>query len=487
MTREDMQKVFEIGISLSIEKDFNRLLEQILGHVMEVTHCDAGTLYLKDGDYLRFKIMRNDTMKTYQGGDGKDPGLPPVPITRASVCALALIEDESICVEDVRNSGKYDFSGPIRYDAMTGYHTQSILVVPMHDRKGTSVGVLQLINAQDKEGRICAFSPEMVMVVESIASQAAITIQNMMYIEDIRGLFQSFVKVMSSAIDERTPYNASHTRHMAQYGEKFIGYLNAKSEEKSGKKLFTSIQKEELLMSIWLHDVGKLVTPLEVMNKAARLTEEQYKEIQHRFEVMELKNRLALLEEKKTEAEAAAQQQQIEAAGDLVERINGAGFLPDELLAELQMLGGQYFIDGDGERLPLLTEEEHALLSIRKGTLSEAERKIMENHVSITDKLLSEIRFTSDYSHVREWAASHHEYLDGSGYPNKLQGYDIPMEVRIITILDIFDALIADDRPYKPGMPVEKALNILTIMAEKEGKLDPQLTRQFVESRCWET
>lgn len=486
MTRDDMQKVLEIGISLSEEKDFNRLLEKILEQVMEITNCDAGTLYLKDGDFLKFKIMRNDTMKTYQGGDGKDPGLPPVPITRQSVCALALLEDHTICVEDVRNSENYDFSGPIRYDAMTGYHTQSILVVPMHNRRGTSVGVLQLINAMDKDGKVCAFGQDMVMVVESIASQAAITIQNMMYIEDIRGLFQSFVKVMSSAIDERTPYNASHTRHMVQYGNHFIKYLNQKSREENGKCLFTPAQEEELLMSVWLHDVGKLVTPLEVMNKAARLTEEQKKEIFHRYEVMELKNKLALLEEKQSAEEAERQAQEIAKARELVERINSAGFLPEEALQQLQELGEAVFSDGNGNQMPFLTPEERKLLSIRKGTLSEEERKIMENHVVITEKLLSEIRFTSDYSHVREWASSHHEYLDGSGYPKQLKGQEVPMEVRIITILDIFDALIADDRPYKPGMPVDKALTILTIMAEKEGKLDPQLTKQFVESRCWE-
>lgn len=239
-------------------------------------------------------------------------------------------------------------------------------------------------------------------------------------------------------------------------------------------------------MSVWLHDVGKLVTPLEVMNKAARLTEEQKKEIFHRYEVMELKNKLALLEEKQSAEEAERQAQEIAKARELVERINSAGFLPEEALQQLQELGEAVFSDGNGNQMPFLTPEERKLLSIRKGTLSEEERKIMENHVVITEKLLSEIRFTSDYSHVREWASSHHEYLDGSGYPKQLKGQEVPMEVRIITILDIFDALIADDRPYKPGMPVDKALTILTIMAEKEGKLDPQLTKQFVESRCWE-
>ena len=140
-----------------------------------------------------------------------------------------------------------------------------------------------------------------------------------------------------------------------------------------------------------------------------------------------------------------------------------------------------------GKEHPWLTDEELALLSIRKGTLSDEERKIMENHVVVTRKLLSQIKFSKEFSNVQKWAAGHHELLNGSGYPNHLAGEDIPQEIRIITILDIFDALVADDRPYKPGMPVEKALAILDAMANKEGKLDPELTGLFVESRCWES
>ncbi len=126
------------------------------------------------------------------------------------------------------------------------------------------------------------------------------------------------------------------------------------------------------------------------------------------------------------------------------------------------------------------------MLAICKGTLSPEERKIMESHVVVTNKLLSQIRFSNDLSHVREWAAAHHELLNGSGYPNHRAGGQIPYEVRIITILDIFDALVADDRPYKPGMPIPRALSILETMAEKEGKLDPELTKLFIESKCWE-
>ena len=163
-----------------------------------------------------------------------------------------------------------------------------------------------------------------------------------------------------------------------------------------------------------------------------------------------------------------------------------AGFIRDELMEELETAKRMTYTDLEGNEHPWFSEEEFTALTIRKGTLSTVERGIMEGHVSVTDKLLSKINFSADLSHVREWASAHHELMDGSGYPNHLSGDQIPYEVRMITILDIFDALVADDRPYKPGMPIEKAVGILTAMAEKEGKLDPRLTKLFIEGRCWE-
>lgn len=482
MRQEDMRKILEVGVLLSSQRDINRLLEQILECAMDLAHCDAGTLYLLDQEHLRFKIMRNHKLNTYEGGNGQDPNLPPVPLSRENVCALSLLEDRTIRIEDVYNCPDYDFSGPMRYDAMTNYHTQSMLVVPMRNRNGEQVGVLQLINALGEDGEtILAFPEDMTLVLESIASQAAITIQNVRYLREIKALFQSFVRVMSSAVDERTPYNGSHTRHMAAIGAVFLDYLN---KEKAAA--FTQEQKEELLMSVWLHDIGKLVTPLEVMNKTARLLPSQHSDFLHRMELVRLHGQIRLLSGLVSREAYQTLEEETHQAERLVEDVNSAGFLPDEKLDALSRLASASWTDKDGAARPWITQEEFVMLSIRKGTLSEEERKTMEKHVQVTDKLLSQIQFSNDLSHVRQWAASHHELLNGSGYPKYLSGEAIPTEVRIITILDIFDALVADDRPYKPGMPVEKALSILESMALKEGKLDPVLTRKFIESKCWE-
>lgn len=471
---------------LSSERDLNRLLDAVLDSVMELANCDAGTLYLVDGDVLRFKIMRTDSLGTHDGGDGKDPELPPVPLRRENVCAFCFLEGRTIRIEDVYSCGEYDFSGPLRYDALTGYRTRSMLVVPMRNREGEKLGVIQLINAMDQEGRIQNFPEDTILALESVTSQAAVAIQNARYLEEIRDLFQSFVRMMSAAIDERSPYNASHSRRMALCGGRFLDFLNRQAAESGQELPYPAKRRDELLMSIQLHDIGKVTTPLEIMNKPERLYEPQKAEIRHRMEIIRLQARIDCLEGRIPEEERDDLEQETREAEQELFRMSAAGFLTDEGLAGLERLRRRVYRDEAGEEQPWLTQEEYEMLSVRRGTLTVRERSVMENHVQVTDKLLSQIRFSADLSHVREWAASHHEFLNGSGYPHHKSGEEIPEEVRIITILDIFDALVADDRPYKPGMPVEKALSILEAMAEKEGKLDPGLTRLFLQSRCWE-
>ncbi len=485
MRQKDVDKILELGVLLSSERDLNRLLEKILSSVMELTRCDAGTLYLLDGDSLRFKIMRNDTLGKYEGGDGRDPNLPPVPLDREHVCSLALLENRTIVVGDVKNCREYDFSGHLNYDKEMGYDTKSILVVPMRNREGERIGVLQMINAMDSQGNVCPFPEDTVLLVESVASQAAITIQNVRYIRAIKGLFQSFVRVMSSAVDERTPYNGNHTRHMAAYGEKFIDYLNENARAKGEKEPFSQEHREELLMSIWFHDIGKLVTPLEVMNKESRLSPMERQEFRHRMEIVRLLAKLEHARGEMTAEEHEKVMDQTREAEAFVEDMDKEGYVTDEKLARLNALRERTYTGEDGKTYPWISREEYDMLSIRRGNLSQKERKIMEDHVVITDKLLSQIQFSPDLSHVREWAADHHEALNGTGYPRGKKGQEIPPEVRIITILDIFDALVAEDRPYKKGKTVEEALKILMDGAEK-GRLDQELTQLFAESRCWQ-
>lgn len=222
------------------------------------------------------------------------------------------------------------------------------------------------------------------------------------------------------------------------------------------------------------------------MNKERRLFPEQHRAIAHRMEVIRLLAEIDRLAGRITEAEKQERTDGTLEAWKLVEEIDSAGFVRDEQLERLKNLYGRTYRDEQGTVRSWLEPEEYAMLSIRRGTLSEEERGIMEEHVAVTDRLLSQICFPEKLSHVREWAAAHHELLNGTGYPEHRKGDEIPYEVRMITILDIFDSLVADDRPYKRAMPVDRALAILREMAGQEGKLDPELTELFVKSRCWE-
>lgn len=486
MTQESMKKILQIGVLLSSECDLNQLLDTILMSVMELAGCDAGTLYLLDGETLRFKIMHTNSLGTHSGGDGNDPPLPPVPLRPENVCAYAFLEGRTIRIEDVYTNDKFNFSGPRNYDSITGYRTKSMLVVPMRNREGVKLGVLQLINALDDDGEIQAFPEELVLAVESVASQAALTIQNVNYINDIRELFQSFVRVMSAAVDERSPYNANHSKRMAQVCEKFLEFLNKRADARNEEPPHFLNHKEELVMSVLLHDIGKVTTDLEIMNKPERLYELQKEHICHRMEKIRLLAAIGSLKGEISGAERDHIEQETREFEETIRQTSTAGFVPDERLHWLEQARGRTYLDENGQTNPWLSEDEFSMLSIRRGTLSNEERDHMESHVIVTDKLLSQIKFSADLSHVREWAAAHHEMLNGSGYPKHLTADEIPEEVRIISILDIFDALVAADRPYKRGMPVEQALSILDAMANKEGKLDPKLTALFIESRCWE-
>ena len=420
MTQEEVREILNVGVLLSSERNPDRLLEKILISVMEISHCDAGTLYLLNQDKLYFTIMRNHTLKTYQGGDGERPDILPVPLSCENVCALALMEGRTIHIPDVKNCLEYDLTGPARYDAMTGYHTQSMLAVPMQNRKGEKLGVLQLINAKDPDGNVCPFPDEMALVLESVASQAAITIQNVRYIEEIQELFHSFVRVFVSAVEERSPYNANHTKHMAAYGARFMGYLNAQAGADGRKIPFDTEHQEELLMSIWLHDIGKLVIPLEIMDKQARLLPGQHNAFLHRMETLRLLGEIDALSGKDINPEELLRD--IENAEELVETVNTAGFVTEDKMILLRELAERTYTDRNGDKKYWLAKDEYEMLSIRKGTLSEKEREIMQSHAVMTDKLLSQIKFSAELSHVREWAASHHEYLTGDGYPNHLSG-----------------------------------------------------------------
>lgn len=480
MTPKQIKKFLRMCLSLSAELDREKLLSAILDTAMDLSHCDAGTLYLLEDDGLQFCRMVTRSMGVRQGGHADPITLPPVPLDPSYVCSWVVLNNESINVSDVSTDTRFNFSGSAKYDEMTGYCTKTMLVVPLSNDRGDLIGAMQLINALDEEGNTIPFQESVELLVRAISAQAAISVTNMQYAEQITSLLDSLVGALSAAIDERTPYNANHTRNMVRYAVGFLDWL----ERTKNPLRFDRDKRRTFLLSVWLHDVGKLVVPLGVMDKETRLGP-ALEDIQQRFRVMILLDRLAAAEGKLGADELAARTKEIQEALALIERVNTAGFLPDEDLAAVDALAARSFTDEAGEEQPWLTENEHTCLSIRKGTLTAEEREIMESHVVVTGRILEHVTFPKIYEEVPAWASAHHEYINGKGYPKHVSGDEIPWEVRLLTILDVFDALTARDRPYKQPMPAEKALSILQSMVE-EGSLDGDVLALFKESKAWE-
>lgn len=476
MKENVLRILLEIGTLLTAERDRDRLLELILRKAMEVTGADAGTLYMLSGDALAFRIMITRSLNVFKGGKGDPIDLPPVRLRPENVCAAAVLERALINVPDVYDDDRYDFSGPRRYDAMTGYKTTSVLVSPMENDDGDIIGVLQLINATDERGAVVPFTPDDERVVSSIASLAAVCLTNMLYAAQVTELLHGFIRVMSTAIDARSPYNANHTRNMVRYAEAFFDY----EERTGGEWLLTGAKRDEFLMSVWLHDIGKLVTPAAVMDKSTRLGD-SLERVENRFARILLLNRLARAEGRITDGEYARRVSAAEDALAAIRRFNGAGFLTDDDLAVVRSLRDRTYEEEDGTSAPLLTAEEAEQLSVRRGTLTDGERSVMQEHVVLTARMLSGLEFPKVYEHIPAWASAHHELLNGSGYPDGLSADAIPWQVRLLTILDVYEALTACDRPYKPPMPAERALAILSSMVA-EGKLDGALFREFSAS-----
>ncbi|MCR5685531.1 MAG: TIM barrel protein [Lachnospiraceae bacterium] len=471
----DMKRILDMGISLTAERNYNRLLDLIVSEAMSLTHCEAGTLYIYREGKLHFGIMRNDVLNTYSGSMGEASNMPPVAMEEKYICAYSAIHRKSINIPDVYQDSSFDWKGPKEYDHLTGYHTQSMLVLPLINHEDELIGVMQLMNARDDDNLVCEFGEDQEFITLSLASQAAISLSNMIMLKELKDLMYSFVSSFATVIDARTPYNAKHTNNVAQYCMKFIDYLNGKHAEGATKLSINDEMKEQVYLAAMLHDVGKIITPLSVMNKSDRLST-MLPIMRMRWKLIReiLENKKASAKEASAAAEADAQIEELKANIEFTENANTCGFLDDEAFARIDGLKGYSYKGFDDEEIPFITEEECEELKIRKGTLTAKERAIIEEHVVYTDKILEKISFGAKYDKVRFFAGAHHEFINGKGYPKGLSADEIPLEVRILTIMDVFDSLSASDRPYRKQSSLEDTFEILRAMAG-EGKLDADL------------
>lgn len=477
---EDFEKIMDIGIRLSTERDRNRLLMTILDKGMEITNCDASTLYLYEKDELHFKFMKTLSQGINRGLDGEAIDLPPVPMKEENVCSYAAIHQEVVNISDVYVSSRFDFSGPRQYDSLTGYRTQSQLVVPLANNENELIGVLQLINAMDEEGRVIAFNKEYEIIIRALGAIAAIELTNLSYVQALKTQIYSFVEALTTALEERTPYNALHTRNVEKYASMLADHITQLHKEGKCEKTFDLARKEQLMLAALIHDIGKLAVPLSIMNKATRLNQ-QIEKIDDRFALLKALYEIDSLRGRITAAEYEETVKDLEAELAYIHEIDVIDYVTDKDCEHIRKLAEKRHVGEDGTVLSYLTPQEAECLAIRSGTLTVQERREMENHVVMTSRILEKVQFQKGFSMVPKWVGAHHEYLDGSGYPKGLKGDELDLETRLLTVVDIYDALVATDRPYKQPISRPKAIQILKDMAKK-GKVDLQLVEWLDEA-----
>jgi len=507
---DHIKKLIRIGIALSVEKDINKLLEMIVDETRDLTHADAGTLYILDRDQqcLTFQIMQNDTMEARLGGtSGEAIELPPIPLysengepNHSNVASYVALTGKAVNIPDVYEAEGFDFTGPRNYDASTGYRSKSMLVMALQNHENEIIGVLQLLNAQDPDsGDVVAFSDEYVDLVASLASQAAVALTNTQLIQDMTDLFYSFIKGIATAIDEKSSYTGGHINRVVFITMLIAEKINISKEGHFKDFSFSEDEMEELMLAAWMHDVGKITTPEYVVDKATKLQTifDRLELIEARFQVIEksiendmLKQKIMLLQESPDADKAAMAEIEKTAQNcinilkedfDVIRSANTPGeFMDEEKIDKVKAIANKTYVQ-DNEERPYLTLDEVHNLSISKGTLTSDERRVIENHASMTLKILNELTFPQKFSRVPEFAAGHHEKLDGSGYPQQLTEKELAIQTRILVVADIFEALTAKDRPYKKPMKLSQAVKILGFMV-KDRHIDSEIFNLVLES-----
>lgn len=504
---ERLHLLTELSVALGTTPDLGVLLERILTVAKSMTGADGGTLYRPsaDGNSLCFHISINDSLGIYQGGaSGQAINIPSVPLVDAqgnqnlaSVAAYAANRRQSVNIEDVYEADAFNFSGMRSFDAAFNYHSQSFLTVPMTNHEGELIGVLQLINAKDAaSGRIRAFSATDQRFIEALAAQAAVAITNGQLLLQLEQLLEALVNLINIGIDEKSPYTGRHCQFVPELTMMLAEAVHAVETGPMAEFRMTEADRKELWLAGLLHDCGKITTPVHVVDKATKMQTiyDRIHMLDTRFEVL-----LRDAEIRALRAQAGADAQAVAAIGAQlaaeqaqlrddreflrVANVGGEGMaLADQ--ERVRQIARYRWVGVDGSEQDFLNEEEVGNLTIRFGTLTDLERKIINNHIVVTIRMLESLPWPKHLQNVPEYAGGHHERMDGKGYPRGLTRAQMSVQARVMAIADIFEALTARDRPYKKGKLLSESLNILGKFA-LNGHIDPDLFDIFIRSKTY--
>lgn len=570
----DYAKLIEIGIALSAERNHPRLLETILLEAKQLCNADGGTLYLcgqmveredepepvfeyeSDGKFLKFEIMRTDSLGIAKGGTtGEDIPFPPISVydletgeaNHQNVASHVAVSGETVNIPDVYEATDFDFTGPRKFDESTGYRSKSFLNVPLKNHSGEVIGVLQLLNAlHPRTGDSIPFSSDIVPMIEALSSQAAMAVDNQMLVEAQARLMDSFIMVIGGAIDAKSPYTGGHCARVPELA-RMLG--EAAVEADHGELENFTMNEDgfrELHLASWLHDCGKVVTPEYVVDKSTKLETifDRIHEVRMRFEVLKREAEIEYWKAVADGGDREALKKDLDATcakidddyAFIAECNVGGEFMAEEKVARVKQIAEQTWTRTLDDRVGISHEEllrkeavpaqalpvlenvlmdkpEHVFprdgtfegpssdtygfnmdvpesmfnrgevynLAIARGTLTNEDRYIIQNHVVQTIVMLNQLPFPKHLKNVPEYAGAHHETLIGTGYPRKLSKDDMSVPARIMAVADVFEALTAADRPYKQPKTLSQCIKILSFMV-KDQHIDPDLFRLLLES-----
>ncbi|PCI77886.1 MAG: metal-dependent phosphohydrolase [SAR86 cluster bacterium] len=535
-SRRKLELVTRSGVIFTRERNISNILETTLNTARNLTNSDGGTIYSLEEIYaenpidpgeiasrnLNFVALQNETMDTNLKGGDIDM-MPPVPLeidgkpNLSNVSAYCANTGEMLNFDDVYDADGFDFTGTSSYDEANGYRSQSMLVIPLEDHENNIIGVLQLINRRMPNGAIGGFTTEDIELVQSVSFPAAASITQQRMINEQVNLFNAFVTMLAQGLGEKSPHTYNHIRRVAALGESIAASLSNSDEGIYADVKYNSDEMAEIKLAGWMHDIGKITTPEHIVSKQVKLqfVMDRFEMIIERcsskmkdYKIEMLQQQLAASQAGATESELLALRNECDNKTSLLEKQlealfkanRGSEDMPKEQIELVMDLASQsveafykteVIIDHGFPLLksfalephvaPLIDDREKSNLLIKRGTLSDDERDQIKSHADRSWRWLMELPFPRKQKRLPLYAGAHHEHLNGSGYPNGIEGKDMPMQARILAIADIFEALVANDRPYKEPMPLSQAMNILGGMV-KSGNLDGELMKIFLQS-----
>lgn len=495
ISHNKLERIMNINMELSSELDKTKLFDMILSLTRDLTHCEAGTLYIKSKDEksLEFKVIQNTPLDIELGGTKGEIEWDPLPIylkdgseNKNMVAVVSALENKIINIPDVYNETTYDFKGTKKFDSKTGYHSKSMLVVPLINHEDEVIGVLQLINKTKVLGEVIPFEESDERIIKALASQAAMALTNSQLINSLEDFLNSFVSTIAQAIDAKSKHTMNHIGKVAKISNLIA---NAIHEDETIYKdvKYSENDFRQIELAALMHDIGKISMPEAIIDKATKLETifDRIVMVQDRFEILKRDLEISFLKNELNKEEYDKKLLQIEDDIKFLNQVNiGEEFTDDSKIEKIKEIS-KYKYTKNGIELAILNENEIENLSIRRGTLLDSEKTIMNNHAQLSLDMLTTLPFPKKYKDVFHIAANHHEKLNGKGYPRGLDESELTLEDRIMILADIFEALTANDRPYKDGKKLSEVFRILSFMA-KEHEIDAQLLEFFHKNKILE-